>query len=92
MNDLIFSINVVLPLFMIMLAGFALKKINIVGEKAAGQVNKIVFRLLLPCYMISSISKMDLAENFNVSFMAFTLLLVLAVIGLCFLVFPLLVK
>jgi predicted permease len=55
MSDLIFSINVVLPLFMLIATGYILKQIRFVSESFLIEANKFVFKFPLPLMLFQNI-------------------------------------
>lgn len=61
MNNLIFSLNATLPLFIMMVVGYILRKIGYMDEHGTSQMNKLVFKVFLPALLF-----MDLAgEDFK---------------------------
>jgi predicted permease len=55
MNDLLFSVNVVLPLFMLIATGYLLKQIRFVSESFLLEANKFVFKFPLPLMLFQNI-------------------------------------
>lgn len=66
MSAFIFSFNAVLPIVIMVAVGYAVKRLGFLNERAAKAINKVVFRLLLPCslflnvYSIQDIAAVDL--------------------------------
>lgn len=58
MSNLIFSLNATLPLFIMMVIGYVLKKIGFIDEHGSNQMNRLVFRIFLPALIF-----LDLAEE-----------------------------
>ena len=57
MSNILFSVNAVCPLILMALAGYFLKRVGLIhGELAAG-MNRLVFRLFLPCMLYLNIYK-----------------------------------
>lgn len=84
MEDLIFSINVVLPLFLTMLLGYFLTKIKIWDAHFTNMANKAGFRIFLPILLFNNIYDTDLNKLFDLKLITFglsgvMLVLVLAV-------------
>ena len=48
MENLILSVNVVLPLFLLMAVGYFTRQIKLYDKKAHAVMNKLVFKLFLP--------------------------------------------
>jgi predicted permease len=55
MDDFIFSINAVTPLFILMTAGYIARQINFVSDKFLSEVNRFVFKFLLPLMLFQNI-------------------------------------
>ena len=48
MDDLLFSLNTVFPLLVMMAVGFTARRVGVIGESAARQINACVFKIFLP--------------------------------------------
>lgn len=59
MNNLIFSLNATLPLFLMMVVGYVLKKIKFIDEHSSNQMNRLVFRVFLPALLFMDLAKED---------------------------------
>ena len=59
MSNLIFSLNATLPLFLMMMLGYFLRKIGYVDGHGAAQMNKLVFRVFLPSLLFLDLAKED---------------------------------
>ncbi|MDR0542022.1 MAG: AEC family transporter [Dysgonamonadaceae bacterium] len=55
MNNFLFSLNVVAPLFVVMTAGYAARKIRFVSEDFLSQLNRLVFKFCLPLMLFQDI-------------------------------------
>lgn len=62
MEDLIFAINAVLPIILMIIVGYFLKKIKLLEEDTAKKVNTLVFRVFLPVMLFLNVYKI---QNFN---------------------------
>lgn len=65
MADLLFSINAILPLFLIMLLGFILKRQGFIGEAFFDYGNKLCFYVALPCLLFRNIINNNITEAFD---------------------------
>lgn len=65
MEQLILSIEIVLPLFLVMLVGFVCKKLKVVTETLARQMNGLVFRVFLPVLLCKNIYSSSLDSLLN---------------------------
>lgn len=59
MDALFFSLNAVLPIIIMVLVGYVLKKIGLVDTDFAKKLNKIVFRVFLPVMLFLNVYKID---------------------------------
>lgn len=71
LDNFIFSLSVALPIFLIMLSGFILKKRNIIKQDFINAANFIVFYIALPVKLFNSVSQSSVAANFDLKFITF---------------------
>jgi predicted permease len=88
MDNLLFSINVVLPMFLQMCLGTLLTKLKIFDETFLKKANRFAFQVLFPILMFNNIYKSSIQESFNVKLVAFAVITVFTIIGLSFLMVP----
>lgn len=74
MEELIFSLNVTLPVFLLMLIGYFLNKINIVDVEFANKINKFVFVALLPVLLFKDLSKSDFYTIWDTKYLIYCFL------------------
>lgn len=55
MEDFLFSINAVAPLFILIAAGYIARQINFVSDKFLSEANRFVFKFLLPLMLFQNI-------------------------------------
>ena len=55
MSDLLFTLNAVLPIVLIVALGYVLKRIKLVTPGGAKEMNKLVFKVFLPCMLFMNI-------------------------------------
>ena len=77
-SNLIVAICAVIPLFFLMLVGFAVKKMRLLTELELAHVNRMVFKIFFFFMMFYNIYTTDLAETFRPHLMLFGALGVLA--------------
>ncbi len=65
MNNLLFSINAVAPVFLIVLLGMFLKKIKIINDNFVTISVDIVFKFALPALIFSEIARTDFRSVFD---------------------------
>lgn len=71
MNDFIFSLNVTLPIFLVMLLGWGLKQIGMLDEHFVTVANKLNFKVTLPFMVFRDLSSVDIRAEFDMKFVLF---------------------
>ena len=61
MDNLIFSLNATLPVFLIMMAGWAFRQCGVISESFASQMNRFVFKVALPVSLFTQLYDVDFA-------------------------------
>lgn len=79
MDNLVLSINVVLPLFLCIALGYFLQRIGMIENAVQKSMNKLCFRVFLPIYLFNSVYTTDLSAAFHLKLMAFAVGGVLAI-------------
>ncbi len=60
LNNIIFTFNIVAPVFLIIALGFVIKKIGVINENFVAITSKFVFNISLPAFIFMKISNIDL--------------------------------
>ena len=92
MENLFFSINAVVPLFILITAGYIARQINFVSDNFLKEANRFVFRFLLPLMLFQNIRSTFHGNIDHVRLMLSALSGVAVIILISFLVVPLFVK
>lgn len=71
MENLIFSLNATLPIFLLMVLGSFLKKIQWINDDFADKMNKFVFRVPLPLVLFKDLATVDFKEAWDTKFVLF---------------------
>ena len=71
--DLIFSLNIVIPVFLMILLGYVLKRIDIITPGYLTSGNKIVFYICLPALLFRGVYTADIGEFFDIRLISFAL-------------------
>ncbi|MBO7149234.1 MAG: AEC family transporter [Clostridia bacterium] len=74
-ESLIYSINVVIPMLLLILVGYMLKRIGLVTEGFMTVADKLVFKLCLPSMLFLDVVEAN-AKSFDKSFVSFCLIAV----------------
>lgn len=92
MENLVLSLNVVLPLFLAMTTGYFMKRLSIVDERTLTVMNSVCFRLFLPVLLFYNIYNTNLAAVMNPRLLAFALGALGSALIALFLLIPLIEK
>lgn len=71
MENFIFSINVTLPIFLVMVIGWGLKQIGILNDNFVTTANKFNFDVTLPVMLFRNISSVDIKAVFDLNYVMF---------------------
>ena len=74
MNNLIFSLNATMPVFLMMVLGYVLKKLNWIDEEFATKINSFVFHVPLPVLVFKDLATVDFMEVWDTKFVIFCFL------------------
>ncbi len=61
------AFNAVVPIFLMIMLGYGVKRIGIVNDSFVNQVTKFVFRISLPMMVFSKVASIDLSHGFLIS-------------------------
>ena len=89
MENLIFSLNATVPIFLMMVLGMIFRKIGWMDIEFAEEMNKFVFLVPLPVLLFSDLATVDFEEVWNIRFVIFcfivTFISIAIVAGISFL-------
>lgn len=71
MENLIFSLNATIPVFLLMVLGLVLRKLGWIDEVFASRMNKFVFRIPLPVLLFQDLATVDFYEMWDGKFVFF---------------------
>ena len=71
MDNFIFSLNVTIPIFLIILLGYILRRIHFLTDEFVRVANKYVFIVALPVMLFRDIAGSDVRKDMNVKFFLF---------------------
>lgn len=92
MENLIFSLNATVPVFLMMVLGFGLRRVGLLDDAFAAKLNKLVFVVALPVLLFNQLSKTDFVAAWDTKFVLFCFGATLLSIGICFVIARLLCK
>ncbi len=70
-ENLIFSLNATVPVFLMMVLGYLLHKIGWMDDEFASKMNRFVFRVPLPVLLFGDLAAVDFAQVWNMKFVSF---------------------
>ncbi|MBQ9895132.1 MAG: AEC family transporter [Ruminococcus sp.] len=82
MDNLIFSLNATVPVFLIMVFGWFVKKWGLLDDHSTAQINKFVFRTMLPALLFMDLSEADFREVWDTKFVLFCIIVTLICVGI----------
>lgn len=71
MENLIFSLNATIPIFLMMLLGMLFRKLGWMDEVFAAKMNKFVFFVPLPVLLFEQLATVDFSEVWDIKFILF---------------------
>lgn len=71
LDNLIFSMNATMPIFLVMVVGYFLKKIGWLKEPTISSINALVFKVFLPCLLFNDLRDQDFVTTWDTSFVLF---------------------
>lgn len=88
MQNFIFSLNVVLPLIIMMGVGWVIKYFKVCDENFFKTANKLTFKLFLPLMLFNNIYSSDMQSSFNLRLIVFVVVSILITVILLTLIVP----
>lgn len=79
MSAFLFAINATIPIVVIMVLGYVLKKIGLVSIDLSKQINKLVYRVFLPVMLFLNIYKIESFEQMDFGYVLYALSAVLVI-------------
>ncbi len=70
-ENLLFSLNATVPVFLMMVLGYLLHKIGWMDDEFASKMNRFVFRVPLPVLLFGDLAAVDFAQVWNMKFVSF---------------------
>ena len=71
LDDLRFSLNATMPVFLMMVFGYFCRRVGLLDEHTTAKVNKFTFRTLLPALLFADLSKADFRSVWDSCFVLF---------------------
>lgn len=90
--DLLFSANVVVPIFLLIMIGYGLTRIKLWDAHFLKIANEVCFKCLLPVLLFYNVATANIFEVFNGKLIIYACLCAVVICGLLFIIVPLFVK
>lgn len=71
MENLIFSLNATIPVFLMMVLGLLFRRLGLFGEELAEKLNKFVFQVTLPALVFMDLATVDFSQAWDTKFVLF---------------------
>lgn len=71
MSNFLFSINVTIPIFLVMVLGYFLRRIGMLNDNFVTVANKFNFKVTLPVLLFRDLSTVDIAAVFDAKYVLF---------------------
>ena len=82
MENLIFCLNATIPVFLVMVAGYIFRRINLVDEGFVKTLNSFNFKVTLPALLVADIAEADFYAVWDTKFVLFCFGVTLLCIGI----------
>ncbi|MDO4312860.1 MAG: AEC family transporter [Eubacteriales bacterium] len=82
MENLIFSLNATIPVFLMMVLGYIFHKIGWMDDEFAAKMNKFVFLVPLPLLVFNDLATVDFSEVWDIQFVLFCFVVTVISIGI----------
>ena len=82
LKNLIFSLNATVPVFLMMVFGWFIHRIKLLDDNATAQINRFVFRALLPALLFMDLSTADFRAVWDGRFVLFCMCATLLSVGI----------
>ena len=92
LNDLLFSANVVVPIFLLIVLGYVLTKIKLWDGNFLKIANNVCFKVLLPVLLFYNVASADVRDVFDPKLILYVCGCACAICGILFLIVPLFIK
>lgn len=70
-NNLIFSLNATIPIFLMMVLGFFLRRVQLLDDHTTQKLNQFAFKVLLPALLFMDLSTADFRSVWDTKFVLF---------------------
>jgi len=86
LSDLLFSFNAVFPIFLVMLLGLVVRRLDIINASATKQINSLVFKVALPLMLFNTVYGSDYSQMLDWKFIVFLILSIIIFFFICWII------
>ncbi|MEG1774435.1 MAG: AEC family transporter, partial [Oscillospiraceae bacterium] len=88
LGDFMFTINGVIPLFVLVAVGYWVRDRKLLGETSIQQLNQLCFKLLLPCSLFHSAAISNIRDSANLKLLGYMIATYVISVAVLCLVIP----
>ncbi|MDO4501278.1 MAG: AEC family transporter [Erysipelotrichaceae bacterium] len=92
LDNLIFSANVILPIFFLIVIGYFLTQLKVWDEHFLKVANNVAFKCFLPVLLFYNVATANIFEVFDLKLIAYSCICVCLICGLLFIIVPIFIK
>ena len=74
MDSFIYSLNATVPIFLVMIVGWIIKRLGVIDDHFVNVANKYVFRVALPVLVFKDLAAADFKSQFDVKFVLYCMI------------------
>lgn len=74
MDSFIFSLNSTVPIFLVMIIGWVIKRLGVIDDAFVNKANKYVFNVALPFMLFKNIASADITTQFDIRFVLYCMI------------------
>ncbi|MGN0320729.1 MAG: AEC family transporter [Lachnospira sp.] len=74
MDSFIYSLNAMVPIFLVMIVGWIIKRLGVIDDHFVNVANKYVFRVALPVLVFKDLAAADFKSQFDVKFVLYCMI------------------
>jgi len=86
LSDFLFSFNAVIPIFLVMLLGIAVRRMNILDASATKQLISLVFRVAMPVMLFNTVYNSDYSKLLDRKFIVFLIISIIVFFFICWII------
>ena len=83
MQSFMFALNAILPIILMVVLGYIIKKIGLVKKDNSKLLNKLVFRLFLPVMLFLNVYNIELSDGIDYRYIGYAFLATVTIYLLC---------